>query len=203
MPGVPIMASQAGRVGMPRILLDVDGVLADFITTYLHALAAVTGSYRHPAEVINWEIGKSLGLSEDTQRKVSTLLRKEGVASSMPVYPGAIEGVKKLTLVAEVYFVTSPFTSPTWTYDRDQWLDRHFGAVGKNVVHTAHKHLISGDVLVDDKPVNVRAWAKAWPLGTPVLWSQPYNERERTGTLMRCLTWEQIYNLAKLYKGKS
>ena len=189
---------------MPRVLLDVDGVLADFVATYLEALALVTNRRRYAAEITTWSFKDALGLSKEVEGKVNAQLAKEGVASAMPVYSGAVKGVKSLTGVAEVYFVTSPFNSPTWTYDREKWLLKHFGEeMSRRVVHTSQKHLVKGDVFVDDKTANVRRWAKEWPLGTPVLWNQPYNQSDHVGYILRCGVWDQICNIAQLYKGNS
>lgn len=75
----------------------------------------------------------------------------------------------------EVFFVTSPIlTMRSWVHTRTQWLKRHFDALEQDMVFTKSKHVVCGDVLVDDKPENVLEWAKTGH-GVAYLLLKPYN----------------------------
>ncbi|MGB1016084.1 MAG: 5' nucleotidase, NT5C type [Nannocystaceae bacterium] len=162
----------------PTVLLDVDGVVADFTAQILRLTHSLFDRRFTPEDVTEWDYKSALGLSDKEWRLVSTIIGSKDFAFELPVYPGAISGVQDLAKVADIYFVTSDWrTSPTWVYDRNRWLELRFGReLGKQVIHTSHKHLVRGDVFVDDKPSNVAAWASAWPSGIPVLWKRPYND---------------------------
>ena len=149
---------------MQRILIDVDGVLADAVSHAGLAHAEVT-SYNHP------------GLLE--------ALKRPGFAADQPEYDGAVEGIRALG--ADVVFVTAPYQwNQTWAHDREGWLRERFPAAP--VVHTAHKYLVKGDMLVDDNPEHLRAWVKANPYGIAILWSRPWNEND-TGPWARTDSW--------------
>lgn len=43
--------------------------------------------------------------------------------------------------------------------ERTRWLVRHFDAKPSQIMHTSAKHLVRGDVLIDDKPTTIERWA--------------------------------------------
>jgi 5'(3')-deoxyribonucleotidase len=165
---------------MTRVLLDVDGVLANFVSAYLVLVRDVTGRDYKPADVTQFDIGASLGLSagesSECKRRIADT---PGLARCLNVYPGAVEGVSRLQSIADVYIVTSPWNShPTWTHDREHWLKKHFDIPHSRVIHTSAKHVCRGDVFVDDKVSAVAKWRDAHPDGLPVVWSTPHNRRD-------------------------
>lgn len=163
-----------------RVLLDVDGVLADFVSAFLAMVARDTGIVATPADVTQFDIGASLGLSKEQHSQVKRSIGAwTGMARKLEVYPGAIDGVKALREVAEVYIVTSPWNSnPTWTHDREWWLYEHFGIKHSHVTHTSAKYLCRGDFLVDDKVSAVEKWQAEHPGGVGVVWNTPHNQLE-------------------------
>lgn len=178
----------------PRILFDVDGVCANYTQMFISCVIAsgvraITHAWKHD----QWDLSKALNLTDEEDDKVYSLLAVPGAADRINPLPGSVEGIKRIAKIAEVYFVTSPLDRcPTWVSDRDKWLQRLFGEeLGKNVVHTKHKELVSGDMLVDDKPDHCKKWGKAWPLGKPVLWA----ERHRTDhedEHLRTTSWDEL-----------
>jgi 5'(3')-deoxyribonucleotidase len=98
------------------------------------------------------------------------------------VYPGAVFGVREIEKVADVYIVTSPWNSnPTWTHDREHWLEANFGIPHSRVIHTSAKYLVRGDFFIDDKASALDAWMErgGWGRkGVAVHWETPHNRRE-------------------------
>lgn len=161
----------------PRVLLDVDGVLADFVGAFLAVVEQQLGRSHTAEDVHSFGIANSLNLSKDEFDRCAEIVGKPGFCRSLAVCPGAIEGVAQLRELAEVYIVTSPWnTNPTWTHDREQWLAEHFGIPSARVVHTSAKHLVRGDVLVDDKTETLRDWLRERDHGgIAVQWQTPHN----------------------------
>jgi 5'(3')-deoxyribonucleotidase len=175
-----------------RVLLDVDGVIADFTGKVLSEIERILGRYYEPHQVTQWSIKDALGLSDrDWKRVVDEVICREGFAYFLDPYPGAVAAVKELA-ADHVYFVTSPWhSSETWCHDRTEWLCKHFGqAQGRKVIHTGHKHLVDGDVLVDDKPETVFEWARVNVRRVGVLWDRPYNQR--SGLRLRTNDWDRL-----------
>jgi len=159
------------------VLLDVDGVLADFVGAYLDLLNITCGIKATREQITSFDIGTSLGLTDEQAARVKRAIGNEPqLARSLDVYPGAVDGVERLAKVADVYIVTSPWNSnPTWMHDREHWLREWFCIPHSRVVHTSAKHLCRGDFLVDDKTDTLHKWARENPNGTPVQWKTPHN----------------------------
>lgn len=164
----------------PRVLLDCDGVLADFIGGALRIVNTMLGTGYVPTDVTEFDFTKSLGLPARAAADVKRMIgATHGFAASLAVLPGAVDGVRRLREVADVYVVTSPWNSnPTWMSEREAWLDRHFAIPHRQVIHTAAKHICVGDVLVDDKTETVDRWREWHPGGVAVQWSTLHNRRD-------------------------
>ena len=184
------------------MLLDVDGVIADFVGEFLSVAERVLNRpVPIEADLGEWDVAKALGLSERETRFVYSELNKPGVARGIAAYPGAIEMVKGLAVVAEVYFVTSPMDqSPTWCHDRMWWLIDNFGLeLGSKLVLTQYTHLVFGDMLIDDRVPNVTEWASHRPSSSiGVVWGTPSNTGfEGKGNVCRVLGWPKVIDLVK------
>lgn len=165
----------------PIVLLDVDGVIANFTKFYVECAEYVGAiPYGHVEDgwhPTHWNTGEALGLTRDSRAAVWNRIGHPNVGLSIQPYQGAIEGVIRLMQVADVYFPTSPiYQSPTWEYDRWHWFKRYFNEyTADRLIFTKDKTVIFGHVFVDDKPEHIRDWKKRWGSGYAVLWPQPYN----------------------------
>lgn len=182
---------------MQRVLMDVNGIIANFIKLYVDSLLEATGIHKKETDIDQWDTGEALGLDKTQRAAVHSRLMLPGRAFMMKPYPGAVEAVIKLATVTDLYFVTSPFPSPTWVYDRDQWLQHHFGELGKKVVHTTHKYVCTGSYLVDDKPDNIREWCTHNRLsggsGVGLLWDAHWNQD--ADDLIRVFDWDDLMRI--------
>jgi len=164
----------------PTVLLDCDGVIADFALATLELVHQRTGRRYDPSAVVTWEIFDSILESKDVQDEVYGILKGMGGCTSIPLYPDAQEGVQRLREVADIVIVTSPFTnSPTWMHERELWLKQHFGDAIQHVIHAKRKERIHGDFFIDDKPSHVKEWLDYWvrsgrdPKVTGLVWKTP------------------------------
>ena len=178
------------------VLVDVDGVLGDFHVHTLRGLPAL-GIHGVTWDQITraWDIIGSVG--HEHREAIESHWGTRGWCKDIPVYEGAKDGVRALREVADVYFVTAQMThAPYWMWERVQWLKEHFDADDRHVVFTLSKHLVLGDVLVDDKLSNVTSWTKAHPAKQGVLWSQPFNRLDvLPPTVVRCRNWDEVLRL--------
>lgn len=164
----------------PRALVDVDGVLADFIGGMIAMLNERCNTSYTREQVTEFDFTAALGMSREQAAATKRMIgNADRFARHLDVYPGAIDGMRRLREIADVHIVTSPWNSnPTWTHDREAWLSQHFGIHHSDVTHTSAKHLMRGDVLVDDKTATCDAWRAAWPQGVAVQWATPHNRRD-------------------------
>lgn len=183
------------RSDRKRVALDVDGVILNYTQCYMNAVRAATNrDIPDGWSPSQWDIDEELGLTAAERKSAYALMALPGVAGSLVPYPGAVEGVKKLADIADVFFVTSPLqVSPTWCYDRTAHLTKLLGKeLADNVTYTDHKYTFAADLYVDDKPSNCAEWQAAWPDGKALLWSASYNNGSHVGRLRRTYDWEDV-----------
>lgn len=177
----------------PRVLLDVDGVLADFLSPALDVVERLTGRKYSTEEMTTWDIFEIVG--KEWEQPFFEACNQPNFAANLTVYPGAQEGVRRLQEIAEVYIVTSPLNhNPTWTYERERWLRDHFDIPHGRIVHTSAKHLCVGDALIDDRPYNVQKWAYGHPNGTGLLWDAPWNRQDKVSGI-RVHGWNDVISI--------
>lgn len=190
------------------ILVDVDGVLADFCT-HVRYMCDVK------SEITEMEL--SLSLTEDEMKRVKEAAIKPNFCYHMPAFKGAKEFLAELMAIDEVYAVTSPWFSLTWAHERKLWL-MDLGLPAANVVScSAHsKPLVKGRVLIEDHPTTLVRWLGANPEGRGIL-RHLYHNRPHSQTMKdaealegfwhfnsRCkrgLSYEEILEMVKgIYK---
>lgn len=180
----------------PVVLVDCDGVLADFTQATLDGVLKVSGRKYDRSDVTTWEIFDSLAETEDTKGAVYGLLKGRGGCLGIPVLPGAVDGIQTLSNVADIIVVTSPFRgSETWVHERGLWLEKYFGSAISGVIHTRHKERVHGDIFIDDREANVQAWCDYWKYRDPkcigVTWA-------RNSELDPAVRWATVLNLLQL-----
>ena len=181
-----------------KTALDVDGLLADFTAGALVVVEEVTGKRFTPADVTVFDFTKALGLTAAEATAVKNAIgAKRGFAMTLPPYPEARQGVRRLRELGAVFCVTSPWASNLWwRAERDAWLALHFGI--DVVHHAADKTGYEADVFVDDKSSHVRDWLRAWPGRTAVLWRTPHNTSEAVPWGAHSTgSWDALYEIAR------
>lgn len=140
----------------PTILVDMDGVIADF-DQYLLDVSR-EDAYR-------WPDGYTV---EDQRFRFSTellgdkvkweihhqIICEPGFYADLPVIPGALEGLDDLSRVADVWLCSKPLeNNPTCRDDKGRWVRRHLGKDWeKRLILAADKSMVRGDILLDDAP---------------------------------------------------
>ena len=177
-----------------EILLDVDGVVADFSGYLLRSVySELTAD-----DVICWDI---MSLMTEEQRVMAIArLKSADWWLNQPVMLGAKEAVETLREDGHnIHWVTSPWYScARWEWARRLWLDRHFGAKPQDITSTYRKDLICGDVLVDDKFEHVHGWCRRQER-PGILFDAPYNRDMDTGEyIVRSKGWGRVEIVIKV-----
>lgn len=132
-----------------KIGVDIDGVLADFVTPYKQLIIRVTGrDLFGPTHVATcWEFEREAGYTSEEIHKAWVFIRNsQSWWRNLPPYPktaSALQALECLTREGhEIYFITSRPESPRRREQTIYWL-RHFGyAPWPTVIFAEHK----GDV---------------------------------------------------------
>jgi 5'(3')-deoxyribonucleotidase len=155
-----------------NILIDVDGVLADFIGAWLDVFNGVTAEWdvapvlrehvdgmriHECKEILKRQEEVRERGGEDALEMTGQLVNDFGFCTNIDRYPWAKELVQELRDLGRVRFVTHPLEGHrTWAFERDRWLVRHFGAKLHEVMHVRDKSLVAGSVLIEDNVHNAR-----------------------------------------------
>jgi 5'-nucleotidase len=186
----------------PRILLDCDGVLSDFVHPTLDLVHAHTGDRHHIEEITQWDVFAAIGKKEH-EHILNSVVEKGGFCETFPVLTGAQEAVEELRKLGDVFIVTSPFDAPTWVVERNRWLAKHFGFTKKQIAHVASKFIVSGDMLIDDSERNLIEWKEHNPTGAALLIDAPWNRSGDHPGVQRTFGWDSLLTAAKTHLGGS
>ena len=161
------------RSRRPVGLIDCDGPMIDLVTPTVELVRRYIPDWQPPAK---WDFHSDL--PPDLREMVENLWKSEGFAYSLKPVEGAIDHVRELGELHEIYVVTSLMRgSKTWAYERAESLKLHFDIDFDHVVSTRSKHLVHGTYLIDDKIDHIRAWGKQWAGGhrRALLWKMFHN----------------------------
>ncbi len=173
----------------PRLLVDVDEVLADFQSPAFEVIARITGRSYKPEDFEVWDIFTAL--NDEELQAVGEAIELPGFCSSLRPTPGAVEAIWEIREFADVYVVTSPQHNRHWVYERTEWLMEHFKFKKAQIIHTAAKYMVRGHAFLDDKPEHVQHWAHENPEGLAMLWHIP-NTRAIGQGLLRVKSWSEV-----------
>lgn len=143
----------------PIILLDVDGVLANF-----------AGAVQQLFEDVGRQISIDRHDFTDALRANNTdhshYVRRSsdpGFCYGISSFSGSVPFVEALRKIGDVVAVTAPLKhSRTWSFERRQWLVDHFQFDYDDIIFAKRKDLVVGDFLVEDNYDNLASWHRRW-----------------------------------------
>lgn len=176
-----------------RVLVDMDGVLADFEQGFLNAWRA-----RHPDKpYIPIEARRGFYILDQYPRDLQPLIKAiqyaPGFIRTLPPIPGAIEAMNAMVEAGvEVFICSTPFTHyDPCVLEKYQWVDEHLGREWiRRLILTGDKTLVQGDVLIDDRSTIAGTADPSWE---HVIFDQPYNRDQRNKRRLRdWQDWEKV-----------
>lgn len=159
------------------VLVDMDGVLADFDEEILDRIEE-----RYP-HIPKLDVRRNFYVAEDFpehSQLVRELSNEEGFFASLPLAQAALEGWQRMIdLGYDPRVCSSPISAnPHSEKEKLGWLRQHFVPVfGESVVEraviTKDKHLYDGIALIDDRPEVRNSVDAAW---RHIVFDKPYNQ---------------------------
>lgn len=185
------------------VLVDVDGVLADFNQPLLDLLNDKHHLSLTNKDVVDFHIQK--GFAQYWDEECEKLINGKGFCLNLKILPGAQEGIQALRENGcDIIFTTSPLVSNNyWHNERQKWLEKNFDASYKDVIFAHQKQYVQGRVLIDDRFKNVKEWA-IFNKKPAILFSQPWNEKEakeeKQAHFHKALCWNGVVKLVNITK---
>lgn len=170
-----------------KILLDMDGVLADFDGQCWNWLAW----NRIQPDIPDRRYQTAHFVTDHMTRKHAKQLRHyidtTPFFRDLPLIPGAQAAVADLIDAGhDVWVCTKPLeANPTCLNDKHAWLADHFPELASKLITAPDKSMIHGDVLIDDAPKPGWIAEATW---LPIIYDQPYNRTDDLLDLPR-ITW--------------
>jgi len=139
-----------------HFLLDMDGVLSDFISGAITLLNRELNRNITLEEYIKtggWDIAKVYGIS--TSQFWSHIDNEKNFWLNLEPFPWIKELLEFLRELGEVTIVTSPSQDYSCASQKLEWLDRYLKIKSYDVFLGSKKHLMSGNgILIDDYSKN-------------------------------------------------
>lgn len=133
---------------MITILLDIDGVIADWTS---HAIRTIGAPISHE-DVGSYNLSDHL--PEQLKRDVGRLSYRAGFCRGIMPYPGATSYLRALRQLGRVVALTVNSPGPYWPAERSEWLE-NYGFAARDIVlceASSEKFSYPGDVLIEDNP---------------------------------------------------
>lgn len=154
------------------ILMDVDGVLCDFTSSWLPIVAPELSE----EDVSSFAFENYL--NDDQLNKLRKICQSSEFWFDMAPYEGArdfVESVVENTDGGEIVYCTAPWVGcDGWADVRRGWLEKHMPK--GDLVVTNRKDIVRGGYLIDDKPENVMSWSARNKVGVAYLYARPWNK---------------------------
>lgn len=186
------------------VLVDMDGVLADFDLQVRLDLSARYPDIEHVIARTTFKFGEAY---PDYGDVIHDIMSSPGFFRKLPLIEGAKAGWQRLIeLGYQPRICSSPLRfNENCVQEKLAWLRQHFGAeVANDALITRNKSACDGIALIDDRPEIVDNHLARW---THVVFDQSYNQQARSA--FRLVGWAD-QNLAtvlmateKMYAAKN
>lgn len=169
---------------MVRIAVDMDEVIADFISKELELFNDSKGTAYTKATIA----GKKLRhLHPEEEENIRNRVSDPGYFSDLKVIDGAKEALEKLSEKHEIFITTAAMEFPTSFNAKYAWLKEHFSFIPEShYVFCGDKSIISADYLIDDHVRHLETFR-----GQGILFAAPHNQEESFA--LKMTDWDEVY----------
>ena len=173
-----------------KILVDMDGVLADFDGGFLKIWRTV-----YPDKpFIPLEQRTTFYIDEQYPPELKDVVCGVTIAPnffrSLDLIDGGVEALNEMRKMGhEVFLCSSPLSRyQNCVLEKYQWVELNLGKEWVNrLILTRDKTLVKGDILIDDRP-RIAGCDKA--CSEHILYDQPYNRCERSKKRLTWANWK-------------
>ena len=169
---------------MKRIVVDMDGVIANVYSQFIKMHAA--------------EFGELLPLAAmegkpETAAFLNAMkyVNSTGFFLDAPVIENSQPVMQKLNERYELFVVSAAMEFPASLSEKKSWLTTHFPFITwQQIVFCGSKEIIKADIMIDDHFKNLDIFS-----GETLLFTQPHNILANSGRHKRVSSWNEIEQL--------
>lgn len=169
------------------VLIDMDGVLADFEGHLMQQWRTLYPNTFDLAREERTTFYLSRQFPKEHRDKLFEIMYSGEFFANLPPIPGGLEALEEMKALGwQVFLCSSPLLGNlTGASEKFAWVKQHLGrAWWGQLILAVDKTLVQGDILIDDRPEIEGAAQPSWE---HVLYDQPYNRQVKG---KRRLTWD-------------
>lgn len=164
-----------------RLIVDMDGVLADVYRQFIHFEFLETGTLidLDTVDGVDEVVAFPNGMKHVNER---------GFFRSAPVIPHSQTVLEELSEIYDVFIVSAAMQFPNSLEEKYYWLKEYFPFLSwKQMVLCGSKEVVQGDVMIDDHFKNLDPF-----VGKTLLFDQPHNRKHHEHSHHRVHNWLEI-----------
>lgn len=167
-----------------RIFVDMDEVIADTYGAHIEIYNSEFNGQLTTAKCQGKEVWHMV--PEAHQDSVRKHAFSRGFFRDLKPISNSIKIMEELALKHEVFIASAAMQFSNSLEEKSDWLDEHFPFIPwQNRILCGHKHILQGDVLIDDRSYNLQSFD-----GRGILFTSPHNVN--TTGYERANNWEEL-----------
>jgi 5'(3')-deoxyribonucleotidase len=166
------------------IFVDMDEVIADTYGAHIEIYNAEFKGQLTAKKCLGTEVWRMV--PEAHQESVRKHASRRGFFKNLKVISHSQEVLQKLSEKHNVYIASAAMQFPNSLEEKSDWLDEHFSFIPwQNRILCGHKHILKGDILIDDRNYNLERFD-----GRAIQFTSPHNVN--TQGFERVNSWLEI-----------
>ena len=150
------------------VFVDMDEVLADTYGAHIKRYNVRHGTSLTKEQCMGGEVWQQVPEHRD---RIWKHYYEAGFFRELDPIPKSIEVMRELAAKYQVYVASAAMQFPNSLIEKHQWLDEHFPFIHwRNRILLGDKHVLRGDVLIDDRTHNLEHFQ-----GRSILFTSPHN----------------------------
>ncbi|MFS4445703.1 5' nucleotidase, NT5C type [Maribacter sp. 2307UL18-2] len=166
------------------VFIDMDEVIADTYGAHIEIYNKDFNDQLTVAMCEGSEVWQNVPVERQASVRKHATLR--GFFRNLKPIANSQRVLKELSEKHEVYIASAAMQFPNSLEEKSDWLDEHFPFIPwQNRILCGHKHILSGDLLIDDRSYNLEHFD-----GRTLLFTSPHNVN--TQGFERVDSWDQV-----------
>ncbi len=166
------------------LFIDMDEVMADTYNAHIAYYNAEFGEKLRLEQCMGREVWQCV--PENRRQSIYNHTSKAGFFRNLSPMPGSQEVIGELCQKFDVYVASAAMEFPVSLKEKSEWLDEHFPFLHwKKRILCGDKHILRGDILIDDRSYNLEHF-----IGRPLLFTSPHN-LDQNG-FERVANWQEV-----------
>ena len=169
------------------LFIDMDEVIADAYQAHIDIYKMEFGTTFTKEQCNGHEFWRMV--PKEHQVSVKDHANRIGFFKDLKVIPDSQEVLEELSRKYWVFIASAAMQFPYSLKEKSDWLDRHFPFIPwQQRILCGHKHILKGDLLIDDRGYNLENFE-----GRRLLFTSPHNTMNKD--FERVSSWKEIASL--------